>query len=241
MSDAINQLVALRMAALLLAITIALPASAGQQPTIPAPNAQGPDPIPATPLARWDRPDAATGAELIRKRLGLIKQIVPSVSRVAVLWQPGEDDGRPITALQDVGRAAGALGLHLRFVAVADVTQLEAALSDISTGDVDAILVISSRMLLLEREYIVQAIAKIGLPAVYDAREYVEKGGLMSYGPNLTELEQYTYANRTTAQPNSAQIDQPIKLELVLNLKVARKLKITLTPEFLKIVDKTIE
>ena len=246
MSDAINQRVALGLPALLLKITIAFPVFAAQQATTAAPHAQNPDSIAgglATPLAGPDRPDAATGADLIRKRFDLIKQIVPRVARVAVVWQPGEEIGRPLTALQDVGKAAWALGLNLRFVAAADVPQLEAAFSDISTGDVDAILVLSSRLLLVEREYIVQLIAKTGLPAVYDAREFVENGGLMSYGPNLTELDQYNapYADKIMEQANSAQVDQPIKLELVVNLKTARKLGISFKPEFLMLVDKIIE
>jgi putative tryptophan/tyrosine transport system substrate-binding protein len=148
-----------------------------------------------------------------------------------------------MTALQDVGKAAWALGLNLRFVAAADVPQIEAGFSDISAGDVDAILVLSSRMLLVERAYIVQLIAKTGLPAVYDAREFVENGGLMSYGPHLTELEQYDapHADKIMEQANSAQVDQPIKLELVISLKTARKLGISFKPEFLMLADKIIE
>ena len=146
-------------------------------------------------------------------------------------------------ALQDIGKAAWALGLNLRFVPAADTSQIEAAFSDISTGDVDAILVLSSRMLLLEREYIVQLVAKTGLPAVYDERKFVESGGLMSYGPNLSELEQYNTpdADNITDQLNPAPIYQTIKLELVLNLGTARKLGISFNPEFLTLVDKIIE
>jgi putative ABC transport system substrate-binding protein len=217
MSDAINRRAALGLRALLLNIVIAFPVFAAQQGTT-TPNAQDLNSIRgglATPLPEPDRPDAATGADLIRKQFDLIKQVVPGVARIAVLWQPGEDIGRPMTALQDVGKAAWALGLNLRFVAASDVPQLEAGFSDISTGDVDAILVLSSRMLLVERAYIVQLIAKTGLPAMYDAREFVENGGLMSYGPNLTELEQYEapHADKIMEQANSAQVDQPIKME----------------------------
>jgi putative ABC transport system substrate-binding protein len=98
-------------------------------------------------------------------------------------------------------------------------------------------------MLLLEREYIVQLVAKTGLPAVYDERKFVESGGLMSYGPNLSELEQYNTpdADKITDQLNPAPIDQTIKLELVLNLGTARKLGISFNPEFLTLVDKIIE
>jgi putative ABC transport system substrate-binding protein len=244
MSDARNRRAAFGLLALLLNFT--LPVYAAQQATTTAPNGQNSDSTAggfATPLAGRDRPDATTGAELHRKRLELIKQVIPGVARLAVLWQPAENIGRPMTALQEVGKAAWALGLNLRFVAADDVPQLEAAFSDISTGDVDAILVLSSRMLLLERQYIVQMVAKTGLPAIYDSREFVENGGLMSYGPNLTELEQYNtlHADKTINQPNSTQVVRPIKLEFVVNLNTARKLGISFSPEVLMLVDKTIE
>jgi putative ABC transport system substrate-binding protein len=244
---ALGQVLALAIAALLLAIIIIdFPAYAAQQATTTVPNAQNSDSIEgrfAAPLARLDRPEAATGAELIRKRFDLIKRVVPSVARVAVVWQPSAEIGRPMIALQDIGKAAWALGLNLRFVPAADTSQIEAAFSDISTGDVDAILVLSSRMLLLEREYIVQLVAKTGLPAVYDERKFVESGGLMSYGPNLSEPEQYNTpdADNITDQLNPAPIYQTIKLELVLNLGTARKLGISFNPEFLTLVDKIIE
>jgi putative tryptophan/tyrosine transport system substrate-binding protein len=246
---ALGQILALGLAAFLLAVIIIIidfPAYAAQQATTTAPKAQNTDPIAggfATPLAGRDRPDALTGAELIRKRFDLLKQVVPGVVRVAVLWQPTPDVRHSMTALQDVGKAAWALGLHLRFVAADDVPQLEVAFSDISTGQVDAIMVLSSRMPLLERKYIVQLVAKTGLPAIYDAREFVENGGLMSYGPNLSELDEYNTPDpdKMTDKGNSTPVDQTIKLELVLNLKTARKLGISLNPEFIALVDKLIE
>jgi putative tryptophan/tyrosine transport system substrate-binding protein len=241
MSDAINRRMVLIVTALLLNTLLAFSAFAAQQGTT-APNAHSHNSI-GGGLTGRDRQDAATGAALIRKRFELIKQVVPSVARVAVLWQPGEDIERSIIALQNVGQAAWALGLHLRFVGANDVPQLEAAFSDISTGDVDAVLVLSSRMLLLEREYIVQMVAKAGLPAIYDAREFVENGGLMSYGSNLTELEQYNtpHADKIIEQANSAKVDRPIKLELVVNMNTARKLGISFNPDFLMLVDKSID
>ena len=248
---ALGQVLALGIATFLLAVIIIIitgcfPAYAAQQVMIAAPKGQNPDSIPGappTPIAGRDRPAATTGADLIRKRLELIQQVVPGVARVAVLWQPGVYIGHPMTALQDVGKAAWALGLHLRFVGADDVPQLEAAFSDISTGDVDAILVLSSRMLLLQREYIVQMVAKTGLPAIYDNPEFVEIGGLMSYGPNLTKLEHYNrpHADKVLEQGNSVQVDRPIKLKLVLNKSTARKLGISFNPEFLMLVDECID
>ena len=241
MSAGFNRLGTLKIATLLSFLVCA-----AQQATATAPNAQNTNPTAggfATPLAGRDRPDASTVAELIQMRFDLLKQVVPGVVRVAVLWQPSEDIGRPLTVLESVGKAAYATGLNLRFVAISDVPQLDAAFSDISIGEVDAIMVLSSRMLLLEREYVVQLIAKTGLPAVYDAREFVESGGLMSYGPNLSELQQYSTPdpNQITDKGNSAPINKTIKLELILNLKTARKLGISFNPEFLTLVDKLIE
>ena len=86
-------------------------------------------------------------------------------------------------------------------------------------------------------------VAKTGLLAIYDSREFVEIGGLMSYGPNLTELEQYNtpHADKIMEQANSAQADRPIKLELVVNMQTARKLGISFNPDFLMLVDKCID
>ena len=112
---ALGQVLALGIAAFLVAVIamiIGFSAHAAQQATTAAPTGQYRDSIAgefATPLAGRDRPDAATGADLIRKRLDLIKQVVPGVARVAVLWQPGADSEGPMTALQDVGKAAWAL------------------------------------------------------------------------------------------------------------------------------------
>jgi putative tryptophan/tyrosine transport system substrate-binding protein len=244
MSDAPTRRKTIGLTASLLAITLAFPVLAAQQGTTDL-NAQDRGSSGggfATPSPGRDRLDAATGAELVRRRLELIKQVVPGVARIAVLWQPGVDNGHPMTALQDVGKAAWALGLHLRFLAADNVPQLEEAFSDISTGGVDAVLVISSRMLLLEREYIVQMVAKTGLPAIYESREFVESGGLMSYGPSLTELDQYNTprADKIMAGDNTAQ-DRPIKLELVVNMKTANRLRMVFDSEFLRAVDEIID
>jgi putative ABC transport system substrate-binding protein len=244
MSNAINQLVAIGIAVLSLDIRTATPISAAQQPPI-TPKVQGLDPIKegfATPLPERDRPDAATGAEVTRRRFDLLKEAVPGVTRVAVLWQPSQDMGGPMTALEGVGKAAYTTGLNLQFVAVSDISQLEPALSDIRKEDVDAVLVLSTRMLLLEREYVVQLLARTKLPAVFDAGDFVECGGLMSFGPNLSEIEQYNASHPgEITESTSARIDRPIKLELAVNLKTARKLGISFTPEFLMRVDKIIE
>lgn len=239
MTDAIKQLAAFGLLALLLRVAIPLPTSAAEQGTTAAPSAPK---LGSMEADLRDRPDDATEVELTRRRFDLIKEVVPRVTRVAVVWQPGADIGRPITALQDVGRAASALGLNLQFIAAVDIPQLEAAFSEITTGGVDAILVLSSRMLLLEREYIVQLIAKTGLPAVYDARAFVENGGLMSYGSNLTDLDKYNTRHvEKITEDAPLQIDRPIKLELVVNLTAARKLGLSFNPELLRAADEVIE
>jgi ABC-type uncharacterized transport system substrate-binding protein len=225
---------------LLTLIIIGSPASAAQESTSNARSALNPDQIAGGLLGKPDNTDTAPEVALIRKRLELIKQVVPGLARVAVLWwQPDGDT----TALQNAGKAASATGLSLQFLAAADLSQIETAFADISTGQVGAILVMPSRMLFLEREYVVQSVAKTGLPAVFDAREFVENGGLMSYGPNLTELEQYAtlFASKTEDRSKTAQTDQPVKLELVVNVKTANKLGLSLTSEFLTVVDKIVK
>ena len=249
---ALGQVLALGIAAFLLAVvimTIGLPAHAAQQATSAAPTA--PEPVPMTDglttiLARPDSTEAAgLQAELIRKRFELIKQVVPGVARVAVLWQPGADREGAMAALQQAGKAASATGVSLQFFPAVDSSQLDEALSDISAGQVNAILVMPSPMLAIEHKYIVQTIAKTRLPAIYDARVFVEDGGLMSYGlylkdPRVHRLSPMERILDKTS-PTDLQVEQSTKAEFVVNLKTAKALGIEIPASLLSRVDEVIE
>jgi putative ABC transport system substrate-binding protein len=111
-------------------------------------------------------------------------------------------------------------------VPTADRAQLETAFSEITRGQPDAIIVMPSAMLLAEHKYIAESIAKTRLPAMYPAREFVQDGGLMSYGASVTHVDRQ---------------NQPTRSELVVNLKTARELGIAFSREFLMLVNETVE
>ena len=248
---ALGQVLALGIAAFLLAVvimTIGLPAHAAQQATSAAPTA--PEPVPMTDglttiLARPDSTEAGLQAELIRKRFELIKQVVPGVARVAVLWQHGADREGAMAALQQAGKAASATGVSLQFFPAVDSSQLDEALSDISTGQVNAILVMPSPMLAIDHKYIVQTIAKTRLAAIYDARVFVEDGGLMSYGLYLKDPRAHRLSPMERildkTSPTDLQVEQSTKAEFVVNLKTAKALGIEIPASLLSRVDEVIE
>ena len=123
--------------------------------------------------------------ELVGKRLELLKQAVPGVSRVAVLWQPGALGERTEKdMLKGAEVAARALGVRLQFVEARGPADFDRAFSDMTRARADALTVLPSTMFLSERRRLVDLAAKNRLPAVYGSREYVDAGGLMSYGPN---------------------------------------------------------
>jgi putative ABC transport system substrate-binding protein len=241
---ALGQLIALAMAVLMLtAIVIGtLPARAGQEawnsPTVSEAIAKHGQNGPLTGKA------IVADAKLILRRFELIKQAVPGIARVGVLWQPDPDGENTKAMLQDIGKAASATGLSVQFIAVSDPAQLETGLSEISKGQVNALVVMLSTITVLERRYIVDSIAKTRLPAMYAAREFVQDGGLMSYAaPRSAVGDAAHHLDGTTqeADPAHLTLEQPEKIELVVNLKTASRLGIALNREFLALVDRIIE
>lgn len=185
------------------------------------------------------------GAELILRRFELIKQAAPGITRVGVLWEPDAGGEATKGMLQEVGKAAFVTGLSVQFASAPDPAQLETALSEISSGQVDAVLVMLSAIPAAERRYFVGTIAKTRLPAMYGASEFVEDGGLMSYGARRTDVGQRTgpYADGILkkANPVDLQVEMPTKFELVVNANTAHQLGITFSREFLSLVDKIVE
>jgi putative ABC transport system substrate-binding protein len=189
--------------------------------------------------------EAAPEAELIHKRFELIKQVVPGSARVGVLWQPRADSDAAMAALQYAEKAASATGVSLQFLAAGDFARLEAAFSEISTGQVNAILVMSGPMLNTEHKYIVESIAKTRLPAIYDARVFVVDGGLMSYGPYLNGLRStgapHLEKILDNTNPTDLAVEQPTKFEFIINLNAAKALGLSIPPSLLARADEVIE
>jgi len=189
---------------------------------------------------------ASLGSELVGKRLELVKQAVPGVSRVAVLWLPGalgERTEKDMRTGADV--AARALGVQLQFVEARDPADFDRAFSDMTSARADALTLLPSNMFLREHRRLVDLAAKNRLPAVYGSREFVDAGGLMSYGANQVDLYRSaaTYVDKILkgAKPDDLPVEQSSKFELFINLKSANALGITIPKSVLTRADEVIQ
>ena len=184
--------------------------------------------------------------ESVGKCLELITQAVPGVSRVAVLWQPGQLGERTERDLLKGAEVAGrALGVRLQFVEARGPADLDKAFSELSRARPGALSVWGSVMFLNERRRLVDVAAKNRLPAVYPWREGVDAGGLMGYGPDLADLlrRAATYVDKILkgAKPADLPVEQPTKFELVINLKTAKALGLEVPPLLIAQADALIE
>jgi len=186
------------------------------------------------------------GPELVSKRLQLLKEIVPSLSRVVVLWHPHAYGERTMAGmLKEIESAAQSLGTMLQLVPAASPADLSSAFVTMATERADGLVLFPSPMLFSQYSRIVAFAANNRLAAMYAAREGVELGGLVSYGANLPDLSRATaiYLDKILkgAKPAELPIQQPTKFELVVNLKTARALGLTISRDFLLIADEVIE
>ena len=186
------------------------------------------------------------GPDLIGKCLEQLPQAVPGVSRVAVLWQPGDVPERTEKDMLKRAEAAGrALGMRLQFVEARGPADIDRAFSEMTGARAGALAVLPSTMLFGERRRLVDLAAKNRLPAVYSSRDFVDAGGLMSYGPDFADLfrRAATYVDKILkgAKPGDLPVEQPTKLELVINLKTSKALGLAIPPSLLQRADQIIE
>jgi len=186
------------------------------------------------------------GPELVSRRLQLLKELVPGLSHVAVLWHPRAYGERTMAGMvKEIERAAPTLGAQLRFVPVAGPDDFEQAFTTINKERPEALIVFPSPMLYGHYSRIVNFAASNRLPAMYAAREGVELGGLASYGVNLPDLYRATavYLDKILhgAKPAELPVQQATKFELVINQKTAKELGLTISRDFLLIADEVIE
>jgi len=184
--------------------------------------------------------------DLVGKRLELLKQAVPGVSRVAVLWHPGATGERTEKdMLKEAEVAARALGVRLQFVEARGPADFDRASSEMTRARAGALTVLTSSMFLNERRRLVDLAAKTRLPAVYPLREFVDAGGLMAYGSDVADLFRRgtTYVDRILkgAKPGDLPVEQPTKFELVINLKTAKALGLTIPPSVLARANQVVE
>jgi putative tryptophan/tyrosine transport system substrate-binding protein len=186
------------------------------------------------------------GPELVAKRLQLLREVVRGLSRVAALWHPHAYSERTMAGvLKEVEAAARTLGMQLQLVPADSPDDIAGAFAAMTRERADALIVMPSPMLFGEYSRIVSIAANDRLPAMGAAREFVDVGGLMSYGVNLPDLAKQTatYVDKILkgAKPAELPVEQPTKFELVINLKTARELGLTISREFLLIADDVVE
>jgi putative tryptophan/tyrosine transport system substrate-binding protein len=182
--------------------------------------------------------------ELSGKRLELLKEIVPRLSRVAVFGTSTTPDNALL--LREVDLAAKAFGVKLQYLDVLSPTEIEAAFGAARKGRAEAVLMLVSGGGVAggHRTEIAELAVKSRLPVIYDRREFVEAGGLMSYGVNLADLDRRaaTYVDKILkgTKPADLPVEQPTKFELVINLKAAQQIGLTIPPNVLARADKVI-
>jgi putative tryptophan/tyrosine transport system substrate-binding protein len=186
------------------------------------------------------------GPELVAKRLQLLREVVPGLSRVAALWHPNAYSERTMTsALNELELAARIMGIQLQLVPAVSPDDIADAFVAIIRTRAEALIVMPSPMLFGEYPRIASIASSSRLPAMGAAREFVDFGGLISYGVNLPDLARQTaaYVDKILkgAKPAELPVQQPTRFELVINLKTAKELGLTISREFLLLADDVIE
>jgi putative tryptophan/tyrosine transport system substrate-binding protein len=240
----------LRIKVDLIVVTGTLTASAAKKATttIPIVMTNVGDPVSAGLVASLARPGgnvtglSALATELNTKRLEILKDAVPKLVRVGLLQSSGATDFQ----LKDVRPAALALKLKLEEIETQpDAKGLESAFQTAKRKQVNAIMTTATRQFFAERKRIVELAAKYRLPAIYFQKEFVDDGGLMSYGVDYDDLYRRAavYADKILkgAKPADLPVQQATKFEFVINLKAAKQIGLTLSPEFLSRANKVIK
>jgi putative ABC transport system substrate-binding protein len=213
--------------------------------TIPIVMVTTGDPVADGIVSSLARPGAnvtgvtALGQALNTKRLELIKEAVPGASRVAVLLAPGELYTAPL--VQETQR----LAFEVRLFEARDPESLEAAFAAMRTERMAALMVQANALYITHRKRIVELAAKSGIPAVYGERQFVDAGGLMFYGAGLRDMysDAAIYADKILkgAKPGDLPIEQPTKLELIINAKAAKALGLAIPPAIMARADRVVE
>jgi putative tryptophan/tyrosine transport system substrate-binding protein len=217
--------------------------------TIPIVMGYHTDPVGTGLVASLARPGgnitglSVLSPELGGKRLEILKEVVPKLSRVAILGSstlPGNAE-----TLREMELAAGALGVKLQFVDVLSPKDIEAAFRRTVQGRADAVLAQGSGVLNAHRTQVADLAVKSRLPAMYYAAEFVEAGGLMFYGVDFPDLlrRAATYVDKILkgAKPAELPVEQPKKFEFIVNLKAAKQIGLTIPPNVLARADRVIK
>jgi putative ABC transport system substrate-binding protein len=185
------------------------------------------------------------GLELATKQLEFLKEYVPQVSRVAVLWNPARYYPTRKLILSHLQAAAPSLGVELHVVEARGPEDFEPAFASMVRWQAQALLVVTDSVFWIHRRRLAELEARHRLPGMHPERERVEAGSLMAYGPSLADIMQraapYIEKILRGAKPAELPVEQPTKFELVLNLKTAKALGLTLPPHLLYFADEVLQ
>jgi putative tryptophan/tyrosine transport system substrate-binding protein len=244
-----EELLSRKVDLILASVAAAASAAAKLTKTVPIVFATSGDPVKLGLVESIRRPGRnLTGLtlfapELTLKHLELLREFVPGLSRVAVLWNPSNDD-HPAT-LNAAERAAQSLNLQMVAVGAKGPEEFAGAFAAIEKAEVGGFIVLVDSMLRVNRKSIVAFAARSRLPAVYATRDYVEAGGLMSYGAcvpcNFRRSAKYVDDIFKGAKPADLPVQQPAKFDTLINLKTAKALGLDVPPSILLRADEVIE
>jgi ABC-type uncharacterized transport system substrate-binding protein len=247
--DLASELVRLKVDVIVAGSTPGALAAKNATGTIPIVIVTTGDPVASGLVASLARPGRnLTGVTTLSKELGakqleVLKGAVPRVTRVALLFNPANPDTGP--SVNGVEAAARVLGVEHQVLQVRDPNEFENAFAAMSKERAGALIVLADPMFLTHGTRIVGLAAKSRLPAMYGNREFVEVGGLLFYGATLSDMFRRAVAHVDKilkgAKPGDLPIEQPTKFELVINLKTAKALGLTLPPSLLRRADQVIE
>jgi len=243
-----GELVKLGVDVIVVESTIAAQAAKRATASIPIVMAVVADPLGSGLVASLSHPgENVTGlslmtADLMAKRLQLLKEAIPKLTRATVLWHPATPFHAK--AVQDLKAAAPALSLRLRFVPVRAPEDFDSAFSAVNRAHPQALYVMDGAIFKALQAMILAHVSKARLPTIWGEREAPEEGGLLSYGANLDDMFRRSagYVDKILkgAKPGDLPIEQPTKFELVVNLKTARALGITIPESILLRADEVI-
>ena len=229
--------------------TLSLRAASAATKTIPVVFVAGNDPVKLGLVASLSRPGGnLTGVyllttALVPKRLGLLREVVPTAPFVALLVNPANPSTE--AQLNDVQQAARSINLPIHLVRARTGQELDAAFAELKERRAGALLVAADPFFNSRREYIIALAARHAIPAMYEWREFALAGGLMTYGPSLVDgyRQAGTYAGRILKGENPADLPvmQAAKFELVINLKTATALGLTVPNSMQLLADEVIE
>jgi putative ABC transport system substrate-binding protein len=242
------ELVGLKVAVIVTGGTLATPVAKAATSTIPIVMAQDNDPVSLGVVVSFARPGGnITGLtnfapELGSKRLEILREVVPQLSRVAVLRSATGPS--PALVMKELEPAAKVLGVKLQYLDILEPKDVETAFRAAAKGRADGVMTIAGAMVVSQRARIVELAAKNQLPGIYHNSQFAEAGGLMFYGVNVLDLDRRaaTYVDKILkgAKPADLPVEQPTKFELVINLKTAKQIGLTIPPAVLASADKVI-